>query len=253
MPYTVEGDPVDSEVQMRAKEKGAPTPATTQDIIIRRGDPTWWTTESCPRSSAQGLIANRNVLQQILVSKSAFEYASDNWTEGRLDIVAELLTVRGDSKALDIVELYTQLYQSRWVGGTPREGGRVVFGYDTWTTFGFDAPNTFAGGIMGEWDRTLQGNTWSLSFREIDPGGATYEIVKSVTSTFEAGIKTTDASKSVIGFNANYKGSEEGKLTIRYSDVDEGLGNQLINYCHKVGRTQLYSTGSVQFQITLIQ
>lgn len=165
-----------------------------------------------------------------------------------MDITAKLLTVKGDSKALDELNVITQVYKEEKVPRYDRygnfQGFATHYGYDAWKNFG---------AVLGKWDRTLNGDTWKIVFTEIDPAGQTITIKKSFSSTFEFGIKTTDASKSVIGFNAGYKGAETGEVTYTMKDVDDALGEQFIYYCDKIGAYQFYSTGSVYFTIALIE
>ncbi|RZK35705.1 MAG: hypothetical protein EOO61_11510 [Hymenobacter sp.] len=245
LPYNLEGE---AKKQSAVSNRTAATVA--RECVGRRCDPAWWL-GTCPRKSTEAVTENRNLLDNITLTKSAFEYASDTWTEGRLDIIGKLLTVRGDSKALDEAELVTQVYKERTVTftGTNPRGSQGTY---TQTIYGYDEKHDF-NAVMGKWDNTLNGDTWKLSFREIDPGGNEIKVEKSFASTFEAGIKSTDAAKNVIGFNASYKGSSEGKTTVVYHDVDETLGDQFIYYCDKFGSTQLYDTGSLKFVITPLQ
>ena len=257
LPYDVEGDAV-------ASIKSAGTGNIRTGGVIanagpRRGgvntDPAWWT-QDCPRTSAEAAIQKRNKLESFTISKSAFEKASDNWTEGRLDITATLFTVRGDSKQLDQLPLFAEVYKefTYTYSGVDDNGRTRVF---TATVYGYDRNMPFGSlpAIMGEWDRTLNGDTWKLSFIETDPGDRTITTKKSFTSTFEVGIKTTDAanSKNIIGFNADYKGSQEGSVEVVYKDVDEPLGEQSVYYCNKFGMTQIYGTGDVVFVITPVE
>ncbi len=84
---------------------------------------------------------------------------------------------------------------------------------------------------------------------ESDPGDQTYEVTDSISSNFEFGIKTTDGSKNVIGFNAGYKGAETETKKLTYKNADDPFGEAYIKYCDKLGEYQAYSTGKIMFRI----
>jgi hypothetical protein len=242
LPYTVE-EVSATKPPVAAKQTGRANEQYNRVIY-----PAWWTNTACPRQSAEAAIQNRNVLHKITISQSGFEKASDNWTEGRLDIRARLLTVRGDSKALDELDLFTEVYKEIQAPNYDRNGRFI--GY--YTIYGYDAQKTFDG-IMGQWDATLNGNTWKLSFIDMDPGDQTTTIKESFTSSFEYGIKTTDSNKSLIGFNADYRGSQEGSYEYVFKNEDDPMGDQFIYYCNKFGPTQIYNTGNIIFTIAPMQ